>query len=68
MEGMILAAGAGTRLGPITRDLPKAMVEVGGKPLLEWVVGNFVKAGIDLVRWRTEDFRRQRILDVVSLA
>jgi NDP-sugar pyrophosphorylase family protein len=49
MEGMILAAGAGTRLGPITRDLPKAMVEVGGKPLLEWVVGNFVKAGIDRI-------------------
>ena len=46
MEGMILAAGAGTRLGSITDDLPKAMVQVGGKPLLGWVAESMARAGV----------------------
>jgi len=46
MEGMILAAGAGTRLGSITEELPKAMVQVGGKPLLEWVAESMARAGV----------------------
>ena len=35
---VILSGGAGLRLRPITHDLPKGLVKVGGKPLLEWVV------------------------------
>jgi NDP-sugar pyrophosphorylase family protein len=35
---VILSGGAGVRLRPITDDLPKGLVRVGGKPLLEWVV------------------------------
>ena len=46
MEGMILAAGAGTRLGSITDDLPKAMVQVGGKALLGWVAESMARAGV----------------------
>lgn len=45
MEAMVLAAGGGTRLGPLTDQLPKALVPVGGKPLLHWVVSDLVKAG-----------------------
>jgi mannose-1-phosphate guanylyltransferase len=33
-----LSGGEGIRLRPITRDLPKGLVKVGGKPLLQWVV------------------------------
>lgn len=38
MNGMIFAAGLGTRLRPLTNDRPKALVELKGKALLELVI------------------------------
>ncbi len=35
-KGMILAAGQGTRVRPLTNDLPKPMVPVLGKPVMEY--------------------------------
>jgi NDP-sugar pyrophosphorylase family protein len=35
MKTMILAAGQGTRLGPLTASLPKCMIPIGGMPILE---------------------------------
>jgi NDP-sugar pyrophosphorylase family protein len=46
MEAVILAAGKGTRLWPVTADRSKAMVPVLGRPLVEWAVLPFVKNGI----------------------
>jgi len=46
MFAVIQAGGAGTRLKSITGDLPKAMVEIGGKPILEWQILNLKKSGI----------------------
>lgn len=38
MKALILAAGRGTRLGPLTHDMPKPMLPVGNRPLLEHII------------------------------
>jgi len=45
MEGVVLAAGKGTRLQPLTDDKPKGMVEVAGKPILTHCFEQLVKIG-----------------------
>lgn len=49
MKAMIFAAGLGTRLKPITDTLPKAMVPVCGKPLIEHVSRKLLSFGIEEV-------------------
>jgi NDP-sugar pyrophosphorylase family protein len=46
---MVLAAGEGRRLRPLTDQTPKALMEVGGVPMLELVIRRLVKAGAESV-------------------
>jgi NDP-sugar pyrophosphorylase family protein len=45
MKVAILAGGLGTRLGALARGLPKAMVMVGGRPFLEYIIESFTERG-----------------------
>ena len=46
MKAMIFAAGLGTRLKPLTNTLPKALVPLAGKTLLQWQIEKLKAAGI----------------------
>lgn len=56
MKGMIFAAGLGTRLRPLTDNMPKALVPVGGVPMLEWVMRRLIDAGCDDVTVNVHHF------------
>jgi len=42
---VLMAGGSGIRLRPLTNDLPKPLLRVGDKPILQTILGNFVAAG-----------------------
>src|SRR4051794_4518890 len=45
MQAVILAGGLGTRLGARTRDLPKALIPIAGRPFLAWLVEALARHG-----------------------
>lgn len=49
MKAMILAAGMGSRLGGLTKDIPKPMLDVNGRPILEYILVNLVRHGFNKV-------------------
>lgn len=57
MKGVILAAGKGTRMYPLTKEFPKCMLPVAGKPIIEW--------GINLFR---DELKIKEILIIVGFA
>lgn len=46
MRAVIMAGGFGTRMRPLTDELPKPMLPVGGRPVMEWIVDQMRQAGI----------------------
>ena len=60
VKAIVLAAGKGIRMKPLTDEIPKAMVKVAGKPILEWILENLGKAGITDVLL-VVGYKRQKI-------
>lgn len=46
MKCIILAAGYATRLYPLTENFPKPLLEVGGKPILDWLINDMSKTNL----------------------
>lgn len=46
MQAVIMAGGKGTRLASVTKDIPKPMVPIAGKPLLEYQIENLKSCGV----------------------
>jgi NDP-sugar pyrophosphorylase family protein len=59
MKAMILAAGLGTRLRPLTNDRPKALVEVAGRTMLEIALRRLKSAGVTAVIVNAHHFAGQ---------
>ena len=58
MKSVILAAGKGTRMRDLTQEMPKPMLRVQGRPILQHIVEGLVAAGIRdiciVTGWRAE--------------
>ena len=65
MKAIVFAAGLGTRLRPLTDDRPKALVEVGGRPLLDHVMRRLAEAGCDEVVVNVHHFAG-KVIDYLS--
>jgi N-acetyl-alpha-D-muramate 1-phosphate uridylyltransferase len=46
MKAMVLAAGRGERMRPLSDAIPKCLLEVRGKPLIEWVIEALARSGV----------------------
>ncbi len=65
MKAMILAAGKGTRLQPLTNKIPKALVEIHGKPLLDIIINKLKNYGFTDIIVNVHHFA-DKIIDYIE--
>ena len=61
-SAVILVGGAGLRLRPLTEDIPKAMIMIAGKPLLQWIIERLRGRGISNFVLGVA-YRKEKIID-----
>jgi len=79
MKGFILAAGEGTRLYPLTLEIPKPLVPVGKIPIITYLLELYLKNGVDNIKmnvqkkhmedfykWKATYFPREKIEFIVE--
>lgn len=69
MKAVIIGAGRGSRLGPETKEIPKALVRVMGRPILDWVLealeaGGFGRKDVVFIGGYAENVVRERYPDL----
>ena len=64
MKAMVFAAGMGTRLRPLTDSMPKALVPVAGKPLLQHTIEKLKASGFNEIIINVHHFA-DRVIDFV---
>ncbi len=65
MKALVFAAGLGTRLKPLTNSMPKALVPIYNRPILEWVILRLIKFGIKEIIVNVHHFADQ-IIDFLN--
>ncbi|GEO86570.1 MULTISPECIES: nucleotidyltransferase family protein [Alphaproteobacteria] len=58
-HAMVLAAGLGTRMRPITNTMPKPLVAIAGRPMIDYVLDILVAAGVEQVVINVHHFAEQ---------
>src|ERR1700687_1141316 len=58
-KAMVLSAGLGTRMRPLTNKMPKPLVEVGGKALIDHVLDRLAEAGVERAVVNVHHFAEQ---------
>jgi dTDP-glucose pyrophosphorylase len=64
-DAVVMAGGKGTRLGPITERIPKPLLPVGGKPILEHILSNLEAVGVGRI-WLTVNHLADQLRDFVD--
>ena len=59
LKGMILAAGKGTRVRPLTKDVPKPMIPVLGKPVMEYLIEHLARYGVEEIMINVSHMNRK---------
>ncbi|PUA32291.1 MAG: nucleotidyltransferase [Zestosphaera tikiterensis] len=65
MKAAIIAGGLGRRLRPLTSDRPKPLVEVGGKPIIQWQIEWLRSYGVDTVVVLA-GYHREKLVDFLG--